>query len=74
MPKYIVVLPIVGQVAHVVEAASEEEATRKAFELAIDDGEVEIDTVDHVMQGNLCNHPHWDVTVELDEDEEEEQE
>ncbi len=67
--KYNVTVPIVGYSTVFVEAKDEKEAIEKAFDICCDfDKEnVELGELygeEHVIQGNVCSHPFWDVEVE----------
>lgn len=67
--KYIVVVPIVGYVSVNVEAVSEKEAKEKALDICCDFDHSDVDVqelygVENVADGNVVNHPYWNLTVE----------
>lgn len=62
---YVVTVPIAGHITFEVEAKSEEEAKRLAWECPASDGELEWEPLNQFNSGNVCHCPYpWQVEVE----------
>jgi len=67
--QYEVIIPLAGAISVFVDASDENEAMEKAksIDWNVDftsEGNVEIyelDTLDHICQGNVCYAPVWDI-------------
>lgn len=65
MPRYAVSLPVIGIAVYQIEAANEEAAIADALAAGnLQDNIVELDTVEHLMEGNVLNAPLHDAEVE----------
>lgn len=74
MAKYLVTMPLVGYSYVTVEAESEDEAKEKAYEICCDWEENEnvecgeIYGIEKVVEGNVCSHPYWNISIEETEE------
>lgn len=70
--EYMVIVPIAGAVTVTVEAENESQAKDKAmaasFDVALSSNDgvelVELDTLEKIVQGNVCYAPQWEVEIE----------
>ena len=73
MAKYGITMPIVGYSYVIVEADTEEEAVDKAYDICCDDDNEDVDILElygvkNVCEGNIVNHPCWNMDIEELED------
>lgn len=75
MAKYSVTIPLVGYSYATVEAESEDEAKEKAYNICCDwDNNKDVECgelygVEKVCEGNVVNHPCWNMDIEEVEEE-----
>ena len=65
---YIVSIPIAGKITFLVEAESEEEAVKKAWDADPDLGDAEWEMMEHICEGNVLYASYNDVKVELEDE------
>lgn len=71
--EFCVTVPLVGYSCVSVEAKNEEEAREKAIDQCCDfDNEnvdiLELYGIEKVVEGNVVNHPYWNIEVEKQEE------
>lgn len=71
--KYFVTLPVAGQVSFVIEAADADSAIKEALTKTIESGDLEIDSMEKLLDGNACNAPCFEAEAVEDDNEEEEE-
>ena len=61
--EFMVEIPIAGKATIFVQAESEDDAKRLAYENLTIDNVDEWEPMDHIMKGNVCYAPFWSIEI-----------